>query len=44
VRMYRVVRAAIHDVFREIPVGLCKETVEVRKAVDVIHNRCNCAP
>jgi spore photoproduct lyase len=42
VRMYRVVRTAICDVFGEVPVGLCKETVAVRKAVDVTHNRCNC--
>lgn len=42
--MYQAVRAAIHDVFGDVPVGLCKETVAVREAVGVTHTRCNCTP
>lgn len=42
VKMYRVVRSEIHDVFGDVPVGLCKETVAVRAAVGVEHTLCNC--
>lgn len=40
--MYRAVRAEIRDVFGDVPVGLCKETVTVRAAVGVDHTMCNC--